>query len=257
MSKVTIIFTATLLLALMGCNQEKTSLTPETSPSPQPLPSSSNETPTSATPTVTTKTPQSAKSSPSKNPTVAIANSPLPTKNQLISPNGIGEAKIGMNYGQLKQQLATKAEFTVKSPFLVDFDAIAVSQSGKIQYYIIYPAGTPLADSAVIEALVTDNPNYRTAEGVGPGTPIQQAEAVYGDATLSYNTQNESREYIKFAKEPSRNIKFRSQATPGKSFAGIYPSSQAEYKQTKEFEKTASIRLIEVYCGKNCPPPAP
>jgi hypothetical protein len=162
-----------------------------------------------------------------------------------------------MTYGQLKQQLGTKAEFTVKSPFIVDFDAIAVSQSGKVQYYILYPAGSPLADSAVIEALVTDNPSYRTPEGVGPGTPIPQAEAVYGDATLSYNTMNESREYIKFTKEPSRNIKFRAQPSQGKQFAGIYPPSPTESKQTKDFEKTASIRFVEVYCGKNCPPPAP
>ncbi|MFB8789060.1 MAG: hypothetical protein U7123_09480 [Potamolinea sp.] len=257
MSKFRIIFTASLLLALMGCNQEKTPLTPETWPSPQAIPSSSSETPTAATPSVTTKTPQTAKSSPNKSPTAAVPNSAIPAKNQVISPDGIGEAKVGMTYGQLKKQLGTKAEFTVKSPFIVDFDAIAVSQSGKIQYYILYPAGTPLAESAVIDALVTDNPNYRTAEGVGPGTPIQQAETAYGDATLSYNTQNESREYIKFAKEPSRSIKFRASPTEGKQFAGIYSPSPTESKQTKEFEKTASIRLIEVYCGKNCPPQAP
>lgn len=97
----------------------------------------------------------------------------MPGKNQLISAEGIGSAKVGMTLGALKKALAGKAEFKVKSPFIVDFDAIAVIESGKEQYYILYPAGSPLADADVIEALVTDNPNYRTAEGVGPGTPIK------------------------------------------------------------------------------------
>lgn len=269
MSKFRIIFTASLLLLLIGCNQDKNSSNPETSPTSQAVPSSPNQTPTATIPsftptvtptvipTVTPNTPQPIKSSPNNSPTATVPNSGIPTTNQLISSEGIGEARVGMTYGQLKQQLATKAEFTVKSPFIVDFDAIAVSKSGKVQYYILYPAGTPLADSSVIEALVTDNPSYRTAEGVGPGTPLQQAEAIYGDATLSYNTMNESREYIKFTKEPSRSIKFRPKPKEGKQFAGVYPPSQAESKQTKDFEKTASIRFVEVYCGKNCPPPAP
>jgi hypothetical protein len=166
-------------------------------------------------------------------------------------------AKVGMTLGQLKQVLDGKAEFKTKSPFIVDFDAIAVIQSGKEQFYILYPAQLPLADSDVIEALLTDNPSYRTAEGVGPGTPIQQAEAVYGDATLSYNSLNESREYIKFAKLTSRAISFRAKAPQGTPFAGVYPSSKTESKQTKDFQKTATIGLVEVYCRNNCPLPSP
>jgi hypothetical protein len=162
-----------------------------------------------------------------------------------------------MTLGQLKKLLADKAEFKIKSPFIVDYDAIAVIQSGKEQYYILYPALLPLADTDIIEALVTDNPNYRTAQGVGPGTPIKQAEAVYGDATLSYNTLNESREYVKFAKQPSKAIAFRIKASQGQQFAGNYPSSKTELKQTKEFKTTASIGLVEVYCRQNCPLPSP
>jgi hypothetical protein len=162
-----------------------------------------------------------------------------------------------MTYGQLKQMLAGKAEFQVKSPFIVDFDAIAISQGGKEQFYILYPAGVPLADSDVIEALVTDNPNYRTAQGVGPGTLIEQAEAIYGKATLSYNTLNESREYVQFANQPSKDIAFRTQPPANQSFAGIYPESKAELKETQKIQKAASIGLVEVYCRQNCPLPSP
>lgn len=162
-----------------------------------------------------------------------------------------------MTVGELKKSLAGKAQFQVKSPFIVDFDALAVVQGGKEQYYILYPAGTPLANSDVIEAIVTDNPNYRTAQGVGPGTAIAQAETVYGQATLSHNMLNESREYVKFAQPPSEDIAFRTQAPTGNPLVGIYPSSNNELKETKKFEKTAAIGLVEVYCRQNCPLPSP
>ncbi|HEY9606465.1 MAG TPA: hypothetical protein V6C85_32955, partial [Allocoleopsis sp.] len=159
--------------------------------------------------------------------------------------------------GELKQRLAGKAQFQVVSPFIVDFDAIAVIQSGAVQYYILYPAGSPLGDSDLIEALITNNPQYRTAQGVGPGTTLQQAEAVYGDATLSYNLANESREYAKFAKQPAKNLSFRIGAANDNSLAGIYPTQKGEFNQTKEYKKTALINFVEVYCGKTCPLPSP
>lgn len=258
-TKITI--AASLLLTLIGCNKSQISSTQPTS-----LPATSTNTPqetntspvnpTIATSPITTNSPQQINSSPSGSQTAATPNPP-PTQNQLIWAEGIGPAKVGMTLGQLKQILAGKAEFTVKSPFMVDFDAIAVSQQGQEQFYILYPAMSRLADTDVIEALVTNNPNYRTTQGVGPGTPIKQAEAVYGQASLTYNTLNESREYVKFAKFNTTAIAFRTKAPEGKNFAGIYPVSKGESKQTKQFQKTATIRLVEVYCRNNCPLPAP
>jgi hypothetical protein len=162
-----------------------------------------------------------------------------------------------MTIGKLKQLVAGNAEFRVISPFIVDFDALAVTQSGKAQYYILYPAGSPPKDSDTIEALVTDNPNYRTAEGVGPGTPIQKAEAIYGDATLTYSTLNESREYVKFTKQPSEAISFRLGVGNDGSLAGNYASASGELNKTKDYKKAAAIGLVEIYCSQNCPPPAP
>ncbi|MBA2748468.1 MAG: hypothetical protein H0U45_06940 [Tatlockia sp.] len=149
-----------------------------------------------------------------------------------------------MTFGQLKQVLPD-TKLKVESPFMVDFDAIAITQSGKVQYYILYPAGTKLADSDPIEMLVTDNPNFRTAKGVGPGTPLKQTETVYGDATLSYNTSNESREYVKFANQPAQNLLFRSFA-PNQQFAGIYASPSGEYNETKKFQESAKISSVLV-----------
>lgn len=252
MNNFQITLTTSFVFVLVGCNQAKMPSTQET-----------------VSPSVSSSTPDAVYSSPTENRAAATPlgnpNKPQatfppltkPSKDQLISSEGIGPAKVGMKFGELKKALAGKAEFQVKSPFIVDFDAIAVTQAGKEQFYILYPAGVPLTDSDVIEALLTNNPNYRTAQGVGPGTPIEQAETVYGKATLSYNTLNESREYVKFANPPSKDIAFRTQAPQGQTVAGIYPSSKAESKETKNYQKSAVIGIVEVYCRQNCPLPSP
>ncbi len=269
-------FLAGLLMVVMGCNSSPKSSTSETPTSSSssvaskpteasPIPSLSPANPAAFTPAEISPPSSPPASSPvtskptevsqPSSATISKQLSPPASADFTISANGIGAARVGMTLGQLKQLLAGKAEFTVKSPFIVDFDAIALSQGGKDQFYILYPAGSPLADSDIIEALVTDNPNYRTAQGVGPGTLIEQAEAVYGDATLSYNTALESREYVKFAKDSSDAIAFRIKPSQEQALVGIYPSSNTELKQTKEFQKMATIGFVEVYCRQNCPLP--
>ena len=163
----------------------------------------------------------------------------------IISAQGIGDAQIGMTYGQLKAKLGEKAQFQVQVPFIVGFDAIAVYQSGEVQYYILYPAGHSLRDTDIIEAVLTDNPNYLTVEGVGPKMSLRQVEKVYGQAILSYNTNNESREYVRFANQPFSNIYFRSVAAQ-EELAGIYPQPVQEYNETKIFQDGAIIRSAEV-----------
>jgi hypothetical protein len=162
-----------------------------------------------------------------------------------ISDRTIGAAKVGMTFGELKKVLGTTAQFKVESPLMVDFDAVAVSQSGKVQYRIIYAAGTKLKDTDVIELLMTDNPNYKTAQGVGSGMTLKQAEAIYGKATLSYNVDNESRENVVFANQPTRKIMFVPQAK-GKQFAGVYGAGKGGFFQTNKYQTNAVIKSVMV-----------
>lgn len=106
-------------------------------------------------------------------------------RQQLISPQGIGQAKLGMKLGELKSVLAADTELQVISPLIVDFDAIAIQKEKQLQYYILYSAGTSMSDKETIQALATNNSNYQTAEGVGPQITIKEAEAIYAEATLS------------------------------------------------------------------------
>ncbi|AFZ08214.1 hypothetical protein Osc7112_3874 [Oscillatoria nigro-viridis PCC 7112] len=168
-----------------------------------------------------------------------------PSASLTISDRTIGAAKVGMTFGQLKKALGSTAQFKVESPFMVDFDAVAVSQSRKVQYRIIYAAGTKLKDTDVIELLMTDNSNYKTVQGVGPGMTLKKAEAIYGKATLSYNVDNEMREGVVFAKQPTRKIMFVPKAD-GKQFAGVYGAGQGGFYQTNKYQPNAVIRSVMV-----------
>lgn len=230
-----------IVCLLVSCSQNK--------PLNRTNPSSSQQT------TTAPEAKSSAENSPDKRTRVDTPN-PKSTQSvqpQQISAKGIGLAQVGMTLGELKKALAEQAEFKIESPFIVDFDAIAIVQKGQPQYYILYPAGIPMSDDDIIEALVTDNQNYQTADGVGPGILLKQAEVVYGEATLSYNTMNESREYVKFARQPSPDIAFRLGTGNDDSLAGIYPSPAKELNETKDYRDTATIRFVEVYCSEDCP----
>jgi hypothetical protein len=224
-------FCLILTLALVGCQMSDRAL--QQSPSSADLPTPITPKPSNS------PTTQSSPTSASSQPSERVA------ANVLISPQGIGPARLGMTIQQLKQTLDRETKFEVKSPFMVDLDAMAVYQSGQLQYYILYPAGTTLADTAKIVLLLTDNPKYRTAAGIGVGTSLTQAVAAYGTATLSYNTENESREQVSFAKHSDKNIIFQP-GTSAQTFAGIYPTSAGEYHETKVFQNSAMIRAIWV-----------
>lgn len=177
----------------------------------------------------------------------------------LISAEGIGQAKLGMTVGQLKERSEPGTKFEVISPFMVDVNAIAVSKDGLIQYYILYPAGTTShpdgstpTDRDRITLLMTDNYSYQTWEGVKVGMPIEEAEKIYGDAVLAYNIEGESREYITFGSENPHNLRFRAtyfkEISSGLGFSGIYPEYPGVVYTTDKYRKDAAIAAIEVSC---------
>ena len=173
----------------------------------------------------------------------------------LITSDGIGPAKIGDTYGQIKQALGADYSFIDEPSFMVDLSAIAVLREGisapfggqAVAFYLVYNEGDPLTDSTPINLIVTSNPNYHTAEGTGPGTLLANAVRDYGKITLGFNTQAESREFASFERGPAR-LDFRTEAlTHG--FAGDYSVPDAirgEFNQTSAFFENASISQVWV-----------
>lgn len=223
---LTLLLTAALLLP--SCNRSSESIDTQSSASPS---ASSSATPSAA-----------SEASPSPDQPQANAS-----ENTVISDKGISAAQLGITFAQLKQTLGDEVTFTVKSPFMVDFDAVAVSKGGEVQYYILYLANQPFNDNDVIQGLLTDNPKFRTAEGVGAGTTIADAVKAYGNATLSYNTQNESREYARFDRQPAANISFAT-GNGNQQTAGVYASPTSEYNETQQFRPDAKIKSVLVVC---------
>ncbi|WP_309736887.1 hypothetical protein [Chamaesiphon sp. OTE_75_metabat_556] len=185
----------------------------------------------------------------SKTEPISKLKLPLDSARQ-ITPVGIGDAKIGMTFKELKQKMGAQVEFPVKTNFIEGFDAIAVTKAGTVQYYIPYPTGTNFTDADRIQHLMTDNPNYRTQQGVGPGTSIGQAVSVYGNATLSMSKDNESREFINFTQHPN-GLAFRPKPVGKRNFAGDYPESNDDYLKTQKYDKQAAIGQITVSCAED------
>lgn len=195
------------------------------------------------------------------NQTEAIANSTVKAE-LLISSEGIGKAKLGMSLGELKQISGKNTNFQTVADFLTDLDAIAVSQKGIVQYYILYfPAENPESgqttaqDDLMITALMTNNNNYQTEQGVKVGTPIKEAEDIYGNAILAYNTEGETTdgEYVTFGSENPENIRFKASyfklISDGLGFSGIYPEYPGTIYTTDKYQQDAAIAGIEVSCN--------
>jgi hypothetical protein len=110
-------------------------------------------------------------------------------------------------------------------------------------------AGEPSADDAAIEFVATLNDQFRTDAGVGPGTTLASAASAYGEPTLSYNVNDESREYARFPRAPG-SLMFRVRAAAGDpggspAFAGRYTSDD-EYNETRRYDPAARIYMVMV-----------
>lgn len=183
-----------------------------------------------------------------------ISVSPKSIANFTISSQGIGLAKLGMTYQQLKTAIGPSLKLTIHKNFMVDWDAIDISKDSKVQYRILYQAGTTFQERDRVTILQTDNPNYKTEQGIGSGITIKKAESIYGKATLSYNLDNEGREYVRFAKQPPRMFFRVGNANMKNTLGGIYGQTRGGFGETNKYRDDAKIQSVEITCPpNNCP----
>ena len=148
----------------------------------------------------------------------------------LVTDMGIGKAQIGMTYGRLKAVLGKRVGFR-DVDLGIGMKAKGVFVKGIIQYYILYPSFKYLEPTDVISVLATNNPRYKTADGIGPGTLIKDAVAIYGPATLTYQQTNSREELIHFKNKPQTMW-----------FARYEQLKAGEYKTEKPFNITRKYR---------------
>lgn len=169
--------------------------------------------------------------------TTAVA---APNPNNLITMDGIGSAKLGMTLPQLKKKLGKGYTFKKDENFMVDIEAIHVMKGNEVLYTLLFMVGEPQQE---ITWMVTSNPYYKLAEGVGPGSPLMAAEKAYGEPYLSFSNYDEQREWIRFQTGETKfpfNLSLRAKL-PGDDYAGQvgeYPNYEKDMKAGKEFFET-------------------
>ncbi|MEL7086714.1 MAG: hypothetical protein AAF268_16875 [Cyanobacteria bacterium P01_A01_bin.3] len=162
-----------------------------------------------------------------------------------ISPNSMGPARLGMTLGELRQ---TGLAIGEPQPWISDFDALPVSTGDEILFFVVYGSWETIDDSTPIGHLVTENPSMMTPEGIGPGSTIAQSETIYGPATLGYNIENHSREFVQFENSLWSDYTFEP-AVPGSpdSYAGTYDESEGDtYFETNTYRDDAVIGSISI-----------
>lgn len=175
----------------------------------------------------------------------------LTEANTLITAARLGPARLGMTLGDLKAEVEATygngVTFVPTPNFMVDLGAIAVTRGDETLFHVLHFAGDPLTDNDPITLLLTTNPRFKTAAGVGPGTRLSVAESVYGEATLAHNPDNEMRESARFANFEPLSVTFRTNgfSETDAGLAGIYGEpTQGSFYETTQYRDDATIRAV-------------
>jgi len=163
-----------------------------------------------------------------------------------IRADGVGDAVLGLTAEELADSLGDNYAIGTEIRITVDFDGRVITSGGEVQFRA---AMTDNTDQ--LNLFIVSNPEYATVEGVGPTTTIADAEAVYGEATLSWNPDDEGREFVSFENGPEGRILFRTPGIGGNN-VGVYADGEFE---TTDYEDDAVIAAVWVSCvsGTDCP----
>lgn len=162
-----------------------------------------------------------------------------------IGENGVGPIQFGMTLEAVRSLLSPDMTLTPEPNVLVDWDAMVLKEKETPLLYLLYPAGTVISDRSTVALFMVIDPRYKTPEGIGTESTIASAQGVYGEATLSYNTDDEMREYVRFAQAPAY-LSFRTTGTPGKWVGRYSGSADGSYYETKDFDPQGKIQFILV-----------
>ena len=177
----------------------------------------------------------------------------------VIQADQVGYAKIGMTLGELKGLMGKDASFEESMLGAIEGKGIEVSQYGEVLYQIGFEDKFGLydeaqfSDSDKIALIQVSNRTFKTQDGIGPGTPLKDAIAAYGKATLGINVEDESREYITFEQGLSDDVLFRSNQWALDGEAGVYEGEAKlePYRSTTLFKSQAAIGSITILPPRN------
>lgn len=158
----------------------------------------------------------------------------------LISKKGIGHALLGMTLGQFKKKINKEMEFQ-ETLLANGLKAIAIIFDNAVQYYLVFPQQVLIDDYSKIRMVITNNPKYKTKDGLFSNLRVTKAASFLGMPTFSYNRDYPLEERLRFRKQP-RWLVFTSYS---QKKAGNYTTS-FKYNATKNFNQGAKLQFIGV-----------
>lgn len=171
---------------------------------------------------------------------------PLPTPPaRTITEERIGPVFTGGTIRQFRQEMeGTDLRFEAR--YMVDFSALCASVDGEERICAAFEERPYVPPFAEIAFLRTTSDHYRTVDGIGVGTLLKDAEAVWGTVTLMYSHDNESREYAEFEEGPRLGFRVGRMSDP-LAYGGDYASGETGYGgRTSIYHTDAVITAIEV-----------
>jgi hypothetical protein len=175
--------------------------------------------------------------------TAAPATGPIvrPT-NAIISRGGLGDAVGGLTAPELAALLGPVFEMRPTNTVLTGTEGVTFLLDGTVQFHALHL----VHEGPALDLLVTENPGYRTAAGIGPGSTLDDAVAAYGSPRLSFSVLDDGREFVQFDGGPPANVVFRVVGPDG-DLAGDYPEPQQDFNQTEEVRPGSTIAAVWVF----------
>jgi outer membrane protein assembly factor BamB len=158
----------------------------------------------------------------------------------LISKKGIGHALLGMTLGQFKKKINKEMEFQ-ETLLANGLKAIAVIFNSNVQYYLVFPQRVVIDDYSKIRMVITNNPKYKTSDGIYSNLRVTKVSSFLGTPTFSYNRDYPLEERLRFQKQP-RWLVFTSYS---QKKAGNY-IVKSKFNATKKFNQGAKLQFIGV-----------
>lgn len=144
----------------------------------------------------------------------------------VITETSIAGIGVGDTLGAFSGAFPTGTTLVFEPMWMVDLGSLCLIKGGRQHVCaLFYEAEADRWDPELeMAGLFTLDPACRTASGVGPGTPIVDAESVLGAAEFQFNYDNEGREYLSFADGVQR-LTFRASSELGDAEAARGPDS--------------------------------
>lgn len=123
----------------------------------------------------------------------------------VIAESGVAGIDFPATLGAFVEAFPSGTALSFQPAYMVDFGALCALSGGEEAICVIFESYEVEDYRADIEtvAMGVYADQCQTAEGVGPGTSIDDAVAAYGAARFGFSYDNEGREYVSFADAPS------------------------------------------------------